>query len=589
MICNVYLIERGRKMALPGTKTTIKLATLTAAAKNDTFTANEDNNGDNSVKLNVLANDPGAAKLYSVWQPSGLIGATPASSNQLPVVNSATLASGATVTMNADGTITYNAGNGFNHLGAGKTAIDTFSYTARMANGALSIATVSVTITGVNDAASITGTSEGGVTEDGTLTTSGNLTVNDADDGENVFKPVVVDQETGIDPRVGAYGSFTFDDSTGEWTFEGDNDATQHLGAGDTAEQSLTVSSLDGTATQTITVTITGTNDVPVASAATNSVVEDATITGNVSANDDDAGETATLTYALVNPAPTGLTFNADGSYSFDASSYDSLAGGEELVLTIPFTASDAISTSDSANLKITITGINDPASIVGDATGNVTEDGTLTTSGTLTVTDEDNGESGFKAVDPNTLTGTYGTFTFNSETGEWGYALNNTAAIVQNLKATDTPTDKLTVQSLDGTTHDIVVTVHGANEPEPEQPIGGGDTTGTDTGGSTTTTAQEIVVNNGVSFQNGKYHVTDYDKGDILSVSGYSYDGHNFTLVDAFGNDGVADSISIHFVKTGGGSGGQTGNGDVDVILDHYMNDFIVVIGSTTTNVDVA
>jgi VCBS repeat-containing protein len=477
-------------MALPGTKTTIKLATLTAAAKNDTFTANEDNNGDNSVKLNVLANDPGAAKLYSVWQPSGLIGATPASSNQLPVVNSATLASGATVTMNADGTITYNAGNGFNHLGAGKTAIDTFSYTARMANGALSIATVSVTITGVNDAASITGTSEGGVTEDGTLTTSGNLTVNDADDGENVFKPVVVDQETGIDPRVGAYGSFTFDDSTGEWTFEGDNDATQHLGAGDTAEQSLTVSSLDGTATQTITVTITG---------------------------------------------------------------------------------------------------INDPASIGGAATGAVGEDGTLTAAGILTVSDADDGETGFQSVDANALVDTYGTFTFNSETGEWGYALNNTAAIVQNLNATDTPTDKLTVQSLDGTTHDIVVTVHGANEPEPEQPIGGGDTTGTDTGGSTTTTAQEIVVNNGVSFQNGKYHVTDYDKGDILSVSGYSYDGHNYTLVDAFGNDGVADSISIHFVKTGGGSGGQTGNGDVDVILDHYMNDFIVVIGSTTTNVDVA
>lgn len=190
---------------------------------------------------------------------------------------------------------------------------------------------------------------------------------------------------------------------------------------------------------------------------------------------------------------------------------------------------------------------------------------------------------------DANALVGTYGDFTFDAETGTWGYTLNNESLAVQGLNAGDERTDTLTVQSLDGTTHDIVVTVHGANEPEPEQPIGGGDTTGGDTGGSTTTTAQTIVVNNGVSFQNGKYHVTDYDKGDILSVSGYSYDDHNYTLVDAFGDDGVADSLSIHFVKTGGKAGStQTGNGDVDVILDHYLDDFIVVIGSTTANIDV-
>ncbi len=475
-------------MVLPGTKTTIKLATLTAAAKNDTFTANEDNNGDNSVKLNVLANDPGAAKLYSVWQPSGPIGATPASSNQLPVVNSATLASGATVTMNADGTITYNAGNGFNHLGAGKTAIDTFSYTARMANGALSIATVSVTITGVNDAASITGTSEGGITEDGTLTTSGSMTVNDADDGENVFKPVVVNQETGIDPRVGAYGSFTFDNSTGEWTFEGDNGAaTQALGAGKTATQSLTVSALDGTATQTITVTINGVND-----AATISAVE-------------------------------------GGDYS-------------------------------------------------------VTEDSDFSASGSLSVTDKDTDEAGFKAIveenGVNPLVGTYGTFTFTSLNGTWSYSLNNSATIVQDLMTGNAPTDKLTVTSLDGTPYDIEVTIHGADEPI------GGDTTG---GGGTTTTPtpDTFTINNGKAFQNGKYHVTTYDKNDILNVSGYSYDG-NYKLIDAFGNDGIIDSVSAHFVKTGGGTNSQTGNGDIDVILDHYMDDFIVVIGSDTTYVDV-
>ena len=94
--------------------------------------------------------------------------------------------------------------------------------------------------------------------------------------------------------------------------------------------------------TANLAITITGTNDVPVASAAVNAVDEDATITGNVTATDDDAGETATLSYALTDAAPAGLTFNPDGSYSFDASSYDSLTAGETQVLTIPFTASDA-------------------------------------------------------------------------------------------------------------------------------------------------------------------------------------------------------------------------------------------------------
>ena len=587
-------------MVLPGTKTTIKLATLTAAAKNDTFTANEDNNGDNSVKLNVLANDPGAAKLYSVWQPSGPIGATPASSNQLPVVNSATLASGATVTMNADGTITYNAGNGFNHLGAGKTAIDTFSYTARMANGALSIATVSVTITGVNDAASITGTSEGGITEDGTLTTSGSMTVNDADDGENVFKPVVVDQETGIDPRVGAYGSFTFDNSTGEWTFEGDNGAaTQALGAGKTATQSLTVSALDGTATQTITVTINGVNDAATISAVEGgdySVTEDSdfSASGSLSVTDKDTDE-AGFKAIVVAEGEANPRIGAYGAFAFDetngtwtftgdnGAATQALGAGKTATQSLTVSSLDGTATQ---TIEVTINGVNDAATISAVEGGDysVTEDSDFSASGSLSVTDKDTDEAGFKAIveenGVNPLVGTYGTFTFTSLNGTWSYSLNNSATIVQDLMTGNAPTDKLTATSLDGTPYDIEVTIHGADEPI------GGDTTG---GGGTTTTPtpDTFTINNGKAFQNGKYHVTTYDKNDILNVSGYSYDG-NYKLIDAFGNDGIIDSVSAHFVKTGGGTNSQTGNGDIDVILDHYMDDFIVVIGSDTTYVDV-
>jgi VCBS repeat-containing protein len=92
-------------------------------------------------------------------------------------------------------------------------------------------------------------------------------------------------------------------------------------------------------------------------------VAEDATISGSVSATDADAGETATLSYALVDPAhaPVGLTFHANGSYSFDASSYDSLGAGQQQQFTVAFTATDAQNaTSTAANLVITITGTGD-------------------------------------------------------------------------------------------------------------------------------------------------------------------------------------------------------------------------------------
>ena len=57
-----------------------------------------------------------------------------------------------------------------------------------------------------------------------------------------------------------------------------------------------------------LVITVTGTNDLPVAIADTDAVNEDATITGSVSASDADDGETAGLIYALVEAAPTGLT-----------------------------------------------------------------------------------------------------------------------------------------------------------------------------------------------------------------------------------------------------------------------------------------
>lgn len=296
------------------TATTIKIAALTGAAKNDNFSYNEDNFGDsNTLVLNVLANDPGAARLYSVWQPTQeQAGTTPATSSQLPVKNEVTLPSGATITMNLNGTINYVVGSGFDYLQEGESATDTFSYTVRMANGALSTATVTINIAGKNDLATITGNTTGSVTEDGVLTTGGTLTVSDLDHDQSSFQWVDAAALTGT------YGDFTFDSGTGEWGFTGNNGAeTQLLQEDEEVTQTLVVKSLDGTDEKTITATIKGVNDAATFGGDDHgSVTEDSVLTagGILTVNDIDHDQSG---FQSVEDSALAGTY---GDFTFDAS-----------------------------------------------------------------------------------------------------------------------------------------------------------------------------------------------------------------------------------------------------------------------------
>jgi VCBS repeat-containing protein len=114
----------------------------------------------------------------------------------------------------------------------------------------------------------------------------------------------------------------------------------------------------------------------------------------------------------------------------------------------------------------VTIVGTNDAAIITpnkpGDDVGQVKEDVTLTTSGTLLVNDKDAGQSNFQAQTD--LAGTYGKFSIGMD-GKWTYELNNNDPIVQALKDGDVKTETFTVKSTDGTTSTITVTVNGTNE----------------------------------------------------------------------------------------------------------------------------
>jgi VCBS repeat-containing protein len=156
------------------------------------------------------------------------------------------------LTMGANGAWNYTASSAQDQLVEGAKAADVF--TVHAADGTAS--TITVTITGTNDLASIDGQSSGAITEaNAILSTGGTLTVSDLDTGQ-----ALLIARTNV-AGSNAYGHFSVG-ANGVWTYTMDS-AHDEFSAGQTYTDSITVSSADGTDTQVITVTITGTNDTP--------------------------------------------------------------------------------------------------------------------------------------------------------------------------------------------------------------------------------------------------------------------------------------------------------------------------------------
>ncbi|NKE48729.1 hypothetical protein HB662_28445, partial [Roseomonas frigidaquae] len=164
-------------------------------------------------------------------------------------------------------------------------------------------------ISGANGVATISGAVAGAVAEDGIGATGGVVVVTDPDPTEVGFAEPA--------DLSGTYGQFTFDASTGVWSYALDNGlaATQGLAAGEEVSETLTVTSVDGTASRTITVTVTGANDgAAISGPATGSLTEDSadTIGGTLVVSDADTSEASFAT-------PADLT-GTYGAFSFDAS-----------------------------------------------------------------------------------------------------------------------------------------------------------------------------------------------------------------------------------------------------------------------------
>ena len=238
-----------------------------------------------------------------------------------------------------------------------------------------------------------------------------------------------------------------------------------------------------GTATSTVNITVTPVNDAPVAvddfaSTTEDSPVSHGVLTG-VLANDSDidspsltvSGARAGTSGSFFVPGASGVTLvgaygslliHADGSYTYTpGAAAQALNIGDSVQDVFSYQVSDGSLTA-TANLSITVTGLNDAAVISGTAIGSVKEDtvGQLTATGTLTATDVDSPAT----FTPASATGAYGSFSIAAN-GVWTYVLDNGATQVQALHEGDSRTETFTVTTADGTSHNVVVTVLGTNE----------------------------------------------------------------------------------------------------------------------------
>jgi len=214
--------------------------------------------------------------------------------------------SGALLTLNTNGTLTYNPNGQFEALKNGEITTDSFTYTLSDGNGGTDTATVTATITGVNDAP-VANPDSYILDEDNTLTiNTPGVKGNDTDaENDSLTVNLVSTVAKGI-LTLNPEGSFNYTPNTG---FVGTDSFTYQVNDG-LADSNIT----------TVTLTVNPINDAPVANPDSYNTLRNTTL--NIPAagvlNNDTDTENQPLTAVIeTNPSNGNLTLNSDGSFSY--------------------------------------------------------------------------------------------------------------------------------------------------------------------------------------------------------------------------------------------------------------------------------
>ena len=336
-------------------------------------------------------------------------------------------------------------------LGVGESLTETFTFTVTDNHGGTGSNTLTVTINGTNDAPTVAAATAA-IAED-TASVSGTLpTPVDAD----IHDTVTFSPQTNT---PGLYGTLSVD-ASGNYTYTLNNGlpAVQGLGVGESLTETFTYAISDGrggTGSNTLTVTINGTNDIPVLAATTVNIAEGTAVTNGTLPMPTDADVHDVVSFTpLSNAAGTYGTFSVDASGNYTYTLNNSLPAvqglgvGESLTDTLTFTVTDNHGATASNTLTVTINGTND-APTVSAAVNSIFED-TATVSGTLPAPADPDLHDVVSFVPQTNTAGLYGTLSVNAS-GNYTYTLNNALPAVQGLGVGDKLTDTFTFTVSDG------------------------------------------------------------------------------------------------------------------------------------------
>ncbi|TWU40253.1 Cadherin domain protein [Novipirellula aureliae] len=455
---------------------------------------------------------------------NGTLSETDADTSDTHTYSLVTNTSEGSVTVQSNGDYTFDPGADFQDLSLGETREVTFTYEVEDNNGAISQANVVITVTGTNDGpVAQAGTNT--ATEDGAVV-NGTLSETDVDANDTHTYSLVSNTSE---------GNVTVQ-SNGDYTFEPGADF-QDLALGETRDVTFAYEVDDGnggTSQANVVITVTGTNDGPVAQAGTNTATEDgAVVNGTLSENDVDTSDTHT--YSLVtNTSEGSVTVQSNGDYTFDpGADFQDLSIGETRDVTFTYEVEDNNGATSQANVVITVTGTNDgPVAQAG--TNTAIEDGAVV-NGTLSETDVDANDTHTYSLITNTAEGSVtvqsnGDYTFEPGADFQDLALGETRVVTFTYEVTDN--HGATSQA------DVTITVTGSNDG----PIANADTaTSVEAGGISNSTAGLDAVGNVLAND------SDIDTIDTHTVSGVVA-GNQIVAVGSVGSSvsGTYGSIVI-------------------------------------------
>ncbi|MBX3421908.1 MAG: VCBS domain-containing protein [Pirellulaceae bacterium] len=465
------------------------------------------------------------------------------------------------------------------------------------------VALASIVVSHVNDAPILSVESGDSISDSLTeanagLSSDGTLTASDVDVADivtaEVTSVVATGTTTGLLSNNAALlamlsvNSMVIDGSsqtgTITWQFDSSTEAFDYLAVGQSLVLTYTIQVEDSqgaTDTQEVTITITGTNDVPVItvemadSTGDTLTVDGNTLTtdGSLSVGDLDRTDTVTAAVTGFNKSgnTTGLALSdaqleallsintsiiSDSqqagtiNWQFDSDGYTFgyLAAGESLTLTYTITVTDSQNATDTQDITIVINGDNSAPVITVEAGDNDSDtlaetDSTLTSGGTLSVEDVNTTDTVTAAVSSVVASGTTTGLLSNnaallamlsvntnvvnntSETGtiNWAFDSGSEAfdylAVGESLVLTYTLTVTDSQSATD--TQEVTVTITGANDV-PVITVEMADSTG-----------DTLTVDGNTLTTNGSLSVADLDRTDVVTaaVTGFNKSGNTTGL----------------------------------------------------------